>query len=247
MAVIINMNVKKALVLKERQGETIFVGYISLERYQELVNLVGGELSKDKSNPSIINDVKIQIQIDYPIVETANIVGVLEGNKKTDRILLLTATVDGLGTGVEGQYFPGANNHTSGAAGMLEIARVLSMQESLPYKTIVFIGFNGSLQQNAGAKYYIEHPIYPLDKTTVIHLDAIGQESIDGLTIFSENIVSKMLKDKMYNYASDANIFVNQGNYNGTIPGVFVNEGVPAIMVHDASNQPNTYEDTVEK
>ncbi len=238
---------QKSIGIEGKTGETIFVGYISLERYQELVNLVGGELSKDKSNPSIINDVKIQIQIDYPIVETANIVGVLEGNKKTDRILLLTATVDGLGTGVEGQYFPGANNHISGAAGMLEIARVLSMQESLPYKTIVFIGFNGSLQQNAGAKYYIEHPIYPLDKTTVIHLDAIGQESIDGLTIFSENIVSKMLKDKMYNYAADANIFVNQGNYNGTIPGVFVNEGVPAIMVHDASKQPNTYEDTIEK
>lgn len=237
---------QKTIGIQGKTGESIFLSYISNEAYRDILDLVGGEISKDLSSPSIVEGVKIKVTIDYPIVETENIVGVIEGNGKSDRILMITSNVDGLGSGMDHQYFPGANNQTSGLAVMMELARILSLQESLPYKSIVFVGFNGSQQQNSGARYYINNPIYPLDKTTVIHLDAVGQTSIDGLALYSENVVSKILKDKIHNYGIDAKVYLAHLNYNGAVTSAFVNEGVPAVMIHDNSNQLNSYEDTLD-
>ncbi len=238
---------QKSINIQGKTGESIFVSYLSKERYRDLIDLVGGEISKDMTNPSVVEDVKIKVAVDYPIVETSNIMGIIEGRGESDRVLMITANIDGLGSGMNQAYFPGANNHTSGLAGMMELARVLSVQESLPYKSIVFVGFNASQQQNSGARYYINNPIYPLDKTTVVHLESIGQESIEGITISSDNIISKILKDKVFNYAIDAEVFVKQGNINGDTSGAFVNEGVPALMIHDGSEQLNTYDDTIDK
>ncbi len=106
----------------------------------------------------------------FPIVKTANIIGKIDGKALNDRVLLLTANIDGLGEGTRGKYFSGAINSTSGIATLMEITRVIAQQEHMPYKSIVFIGFNGQQQNMCGSDYYIEHPLFTHDTTTVIHL-----------------------------------------------------------------------------
>ena len=114
--------------------------------------------------------------------------------------------MDGNGEGTDGKYFPGAISSTSGLAVMLETARVMVNQKNLPYETVVFISFNGQQQQLWGSEYYIEHPVYPLESTTVIHIGDIGYATKEGLKISSDNLHSSILKDKISNYAKDSDL-----------------------------------------
>ena len=71
-------------------------------------------------------------------------------------------------------------SNTSGLAIMMETARVIAAQKNLPYETVIFIGFNGQKRQLSGSEFYIENPIYPIKKTTVIHLEDIGFHTMEG-------------------------------------------------------------------
>ncbi len=107
----------KSISIQGKTGESILLVIYQKNAIVDLIDLVGGEISKDMTNPSVVEDVKIKVAVDYPIVETSNIMGIIEGRGESDRVLMITANIDGLGSGMNQAYFPGANNHTSGLAG----------------------------------------------------------------------------------------------------------------------------------
>lgn len=157
--------------------------------------------------------------------------------------MLITANIDGAGSGTDGKYFPGAVSNTSGLAVMLETAHVIASSKNLPYETIVFIGFNGQKRQLSGSEYYLENPIYPIDKTTIIHLEDIGVNTYEGLKISSDNINSDILKDKISNYAEDAGLKTEK---TGTQYGVvrrFADSKISAAVLSDEFFMQDNYYD----
>jgi len=69
--------------------------------------------------------------------------------------------------------FYGAMDNAAGIAVMIEIASILA--KNPPQRSLLFIAFDGGEQNNAGAKFYAEHPIVPLDKTAaMINLSGFG-------------------------------------------------------------------------
>jgi Zn-dependent M28 family amino/carboxypeptidase len=80
-----------------------------------------------------------------------NVVGILPGSdpKLKDEAIVICAHYDHLGRGGEGSLAPregdihhGADDNASGVAGLLELARILSLpQIPKPRRTIVFIAF----------------------------------------------------------------------------------------------------------
>ena len=183
------------------------------------------------------------MQIKYPIIETANILGKIEGKVKNGRYLLITANMDSVGEGDGIRYFPGAVSNTTGLAAMMEIAKAAADQQSLPYETIVFIGWNAQQRQNSGSEYYLENPIYPLDKTTIIHLEDIGAKTQEGLRAASDSIVSQILKDKIINYADDAGLQITGTGPLYSPAGRFTDYKAAGVMLSDEVYRQNTYND----
>jgi putative aminopeptidase FrvX len=79
---------------------------------------------------------------------SGNAVGILKG--KTDRIILIGGHIDSSGPDI-----PGANDDGSGAACVLELARVLSQRQNS--STIVFCCWGGEEEGLRGSEYFVNH------------------------------------------------------------------------------------------
>lgn len=97
-----------------------------------------------------------------------NVVGFIEGKARKDEFVIVGAHYDGFGA-----QFTGAMDNAAGVAVMIEVARMLA--KNPPQRSILFIAFDGGEQNNAGAKFYAEHPLVSLDKTVAaINLSGFG-------------------------------------------------------------------------
>jgi len=97
-----------------------------------------------------------------------NVVGFIEGKVRKDELVIVGAQYDGFG----GQ-FVGAMDNVASVAGMIELARWLA--KNPPQRSVLFIAFDGGEQNDAGAKFYAEYPLVPLDKTVAaISLSGFG-------------------------------------------------------------------------
>ncbi len=120
-----------------------------------------------------------------------NVVAVLPGSdlKRADEWLVYTAHWDHLGKHPElpgDQIFNGAVDNASGMAGVLEIARAFKAAKPGPARSVLFMGTTAEEAGLLGARYYAEHPLYPLRKTLAdINIDGMG---IHGKTSDLEDI-----------------------------------------------------------
>lgn len=238
---------EKSLSISGKSGESILVGYISNEAYRYMFSILEENEVKKKGQPiGIMGNVNIKIEIGFPIVETSNILGKIKGKSSNGNVLMITANIDGKGAGPKDKYFSGAISNTSGIATLLEAANVIANQKNLPYQTIVFVGWNGQQQQLSGSDYYINNPIYPFEKTTVIHLDSIGVETLEGIKISSDITNSTILKDKIMDYATDSGLMIVDSPHGYSAINHFIDESVPSVNLTDNTNRLKAYEDTLE-
>lgn len=236
---------EKGLNAAGKTGDSILAGYISTNVYRALEKNMIEVQGDDKTLPDgIVPYVKLKVDIEFPVVETANVLGKIDGKAKNGRYLLITANLDSVGEGEGTRYYPGAISNTSGLAVMMEIAKAAANQESTPYETIVFIGFNGQQRQNAGSEFYLENPLYPIEKTTIIHLEDLGVKTIEGLKVSSESIVSLILGDKVVSYAKDAELDVTKTGPFDSPALRFADYKAPGIMLSDEISAQNNYEDS---
>jgi membrane-associated protease RseP (regulator of RpoE activity) len=163
---------------------------------------------------------------------------------------VIGAHYDHLGRGGEGSLAPregeihhGADDNASGTAGLLELARLLSTQQSKPRRTIVFIAFSGEEEGLLGSDFYVNHPLLPLTNTVaMINMDMVGrlQESkliVGGVgtaaewrsLIASENSADKMITGALDNRSDSQTYHVN---VNGQAPAA----GFPVVI--GANGQP---------
>lgn len=115
-----------------------------------------------------------------------NVVGIIPGTdeKLKSEIILIVAHYDHLGKGVyasragragRGKVHAGADDNASGTAGLLEIARAITKGKLKLKRSVLFLAVTGEEAGLQGSRYYVEHPLVPLEKTqAVINLDMIG-------------------------------------------------------------------------
>ena len=113
-------------------------------------------------------------------LEAANVVGVLEGSDpaRRDEVVLVTAHYDhiGIGRAVDGDSINnGADDDASGTIGVLELARALA-KGARPARTVVFAAVTGEEVGLIGTRWYIAHPVRPLERTVAnLNLEMIGR------------------------------------------------------------------------
>lgn len=171
-----------------------------------------------------------------------NIIGFLDnGAAKT---IVLGAHYDHLGLGDFGgskdpdnigKIHNGADDNASGVAGLLELARYYSTNDTQENFNILFIAFSGEELGLLGSKYWTENPTIPLSQVHwMLNMDMIGRYNpTNGLAIIGygtspqfANIFEDIRSDIKFNLSKDGNGGSDQTSfYKKNIPVLFFHTG----------------------
>jgi Zn-dependent M28 family amino/carboxypeptidase len=103
----------------------------------------------------------------------SNVVGLIEGQQRSGRYLVVTAHYDHLGIRF-GQVFNGADDNASGVAAMIALASYFSRYP--PQNPIIFAALDAEETGGAGGRNFVKTP--PVDKQAIVmnvNLDMIGR------------------------------------------------------------------------
>ncbi|HSF47504.1 MAG TPA: M20/M25/M40 family metallo-hydrolase [Burkholderiales bacterium] len=118
--------------------------------------------------------------------EAKNVIGVLRGGTMafSDEAIVIGAHYDHLGFGGRDSLDPnnvgkphnGADDNASGTAALLSIAGSFDPIGTRPKRTLVFIAFTAEESGLGGSSWYVNHPIWRLEKTVaMLNMDMIGR------------------------------------------------------------------------
>jgi Zn-dependent M28 family amino/carboxypeptidase len=131
--------------------------------------------------PVVLNaKANIDIKQEVRSFKSHNVIGKLEGSdpKLNGEYVIYTAHWDHLGRHPElqgDQIFNGAIDNASGVASIIEIAGAFSKINPPPKRSVLFMATTAEEAGLLGAKFYAEHPLYPLEKTLAdINLDSMN-------------------------------------------------------------------------
>lgn len=255
-----------------------FKKYINPQQFYISVDVAKAIMDSDfnnlVNNDSLIgkayhSNILMSIEKQTNSLQSSNVIGLVEGSDKKDEYVFLTAHYDHLGKRDTSIYY-GADDDGSGTVSVIEMAEAFAKAKAAgkgPRRTVVFMTVSGEEKGLLGSEYYSEHPVFPLEKTSVdLNTDMIGRvgfeylkskDSANYLYIIGDDKLSSDLApiadkvnkqfnfklDRKYNDLEDPNRFYfRSDHYN------FAKKGVPVLFyfngVHKDYHKPT---DTVDK
>lgn len=143
-------------------------------------------------------------------IMASNVLGLIEGTDKKDEYVFVTAHYDHIGTR-NGIVNNGADDDGSGTVSIMQIAKAFAKARAEgkgPRRTVVIMAVSGEEKGLWGSEYYTDHPMYPLDKTTVdLNIDMIGRIDTERMKDDTLNYIYVVGHDKI---SSDLPI-INEG------------------------------------
>lgn len=147
---------------------------------QDFDALKKSAITKD-FRPVVLNaKANIAIRQQIRSIKSHNVIGKLEGSdpKLNGEYVIYTAHWDHLGRHPElqgDQIFNGAIDNASGVASVIELAAAFMKINLPPKRSVLFMATTAEEAGLLGAKFYAEHPLYPLEKTLAdINLDSMN-------------------------------------------------------------------------
>lgn len=198
-------------------------------------------------------DANVAVAIDKKrlALQSSNVLGLLEGTDLKDEYVILSAHYDHLGKRGNTIWY-GADDDASGTTSILELAKAFSKAKAEgkgPRRSILFMTVSGEEKGLWGSDFYGDHPVYPLNKTTVdLNIDMVGRidpnrkygDSTNYIYVIGDDKLSSDLKpisesinkkytklelDYKYNDPNDPErIYYRSDHYN------FAKHGVPVIF-----------------
>ena len=154
----------------------------------------------------------------------SNVAGYIEGTDKKDEYVFLTGHYDHLGMR-NGKIYYGADDDGSGTCAVLEMAEAFAKAKAEgngPRRTVVFMTVSGEEKGLWGSEYYSDHPLFPLDKTSVdLNTDMVGRIDTERKTADTLNYVYVIGHDKLSSELPIINEAVNT-KYTGLVLGLKV-------------------------
>jgi len=95
----------------------------------------------------------------------SNVIGLIEGVDPAlkDELIILGGHLDHIGRMWE--LMPGANDNATAVAVILGVAEAMSKCQVKPRRSVIFLFFGAEEQGVAGSDFYVNHPVFPLEKT----------------------------------------------------------------------------------
>ncbi|MFL6541067.1 MAG: M28 family peptidase [Chthoniobacterales bacterium] len=183
-------------------------------------------------------DVKQQVRS----FKSHNVVGRIDGSdpKLKDEWVIYSAHWDHLGKHAElqgDQIFNGAVDNASGVAAVLELAQAHMKLPKPAKRSVLFMSTTAEEAGLLGAKYYAEHPLYPLEKTLAdINIDELnvwGKARDIEETSFGFTTLSDMLAEaaKTQNRTLAPNPRAEKGSIYRADNFEFSKVGVPVLYI----------------
>jgi hypothetical protein len=221
-----------------------------------------GLIQKMKTNELASKTYKADIDLSYAkttkLGSASNVIAVLEGTDKKDEYVFITSHYDHIGKRDTIINY-GADDDGSGTCSVLEIAEAYAKAKAAgkgPRRNIVFMTVSGEEKGLWGSEYYTNHPIFPLEKTSVdLNIDMVGRIGSEylkdkdsanyvyvigddklstDLTPITEQVNAKFSKiklDRKYNDPNDPNRFYfRSDHYN------YAEKGVPVIFYFNGTH-----------
>ena len=184
---------------------------ISQKKLEEKIANPENKLKTKKST------IKIKSERGEDTIETANIMGFLEGTDKKDEVVIISAHYDHIGTDDKGRIHNGADDDGSGTCALLELAEAYSKAKAAgngPRRSILFLWVTGEEKGLLGSKYYTDiNPIIRLEKTVCdLNIDMIGR--IDKKHESNQNYVYLIGSDKLSSELHSISESVNKETIN---------------------------------
>jgi len=162
--------------------------WITLDATKKLLAACGQDFDALKKSaitkefqPAVLNaKANIDIKQQLRSFKSHNVIGKLEGSdpKLRDEHIIYTAHWDhlGLNHNLQGdQIYNGAIDNASGVASLLQLAAAFAKLNPPPKRSVLFIATTAEEAGLLGAKFYAQHPLYPLEKTLAdINIDTIN-------------------------------------------------------------------------
>jgi Zn-dependent M28 family amino/carboxypeptidase len=194
--------------------------------------------------------VSASFKINREVLAGQNVLGYIEGEKKKDELIVVSAHYDHVGKKGD-EVYNGADDDASGTTGVLEIAEALATAKKMghgPSRSVLCLLVTGEEKGLLGSEYYAANPIFPLDKTIAdVNIDMIGRRGkeyqdntvpyvyVIGSDRLSQDLhdinerinqsYSHLLFDYKYNDSEDPNRFYfRSDHYN------FAKNGIPSIF-----------------
>lgn len=141
------------------------------------------------SAPATFKQLRLQIESNFKDkLLTQNVVGLVPGKSPEKGIVVISAHYDHLGRLGKQAFFPGANDNASGVAMMLSLARHFSQPQHQPEHDLLFIAFGAEEAGLLGSRYFVEHPLVPLENIAfMLNLDILGTGD-DGIKVVNGKI-----------------------------------------------------------
>ncbi len=199
-----------------------------------------------------IENVKLKMKISFvkENVYANNVVGLIEGSdpELKDEIVIVGAHYDhvgyfsptAVGSAGKDSIYNGADDNASGTVGMLEVARAFGLSKVKPKRSILFIAFCGEEKGLLGSRYYVDNPLFPIEKTiAMVNLDMIGRNSIDSLILigwsYSEDmkrIAEEENREIGFKFSYDG-----EKDFPRSDQANFARKGIPVIFFHSGEHE----------
>lgn len=190
------------------------------------------------------------------ILQTENVIAVVEGNELKNEVIIISAHYDHLG--IRGKtVYNGADDDGSGSVALLELAQAFSAAKKNGYgpkRTLVFIGFSAEEKGLLGSKHYVSHPVWKLEHTACnLNIDMIGRidkhhahdshyvyvigadkisTRLHNLNEEANYLYTKLTLDYRYNDLEDKNRFYYRSDHYN-----FAKNGVPVIFYFNGTHE----------
>lgn len=203
-----------------------------------------------KPNSFVIPDKRVSVGVFFKKdrVNAFNIVAKVTGSDPglKDEVIIVGAHYDHVGKNNRGQIYGGADDNASGTAGVMELARAFQNLKVKPKRTILFILFTAEEKGLLGSRYYVDNPIFPLEKTVAMfNFDMIGRNDVEQISVIGRyqypklfelvDAINKQSVNFDMNFAVEE--FIRQSDHfpfmRKDVPTIFFNSGM-----HDELHTP---------
>jgi Zn-dependent M28 family amino/carboxypeptidase len=147
---------------------------------QDFDALKKAAIKKDFRPVALKAKANISIKQTVRSFKSHNVLGKLEGSdpKLKDEWVVYTAHWDHLGRHLDlpgDQIFNGAIDNASGVASVIQLGAAFTKLNPPPKRSVLFMATTAEEAGLLGAKFYAEHPLYPLEKTLAdINIDTVN-------------------------------------------------------------------------
>ena len=227
-------------------GDMKFGGYFNWSSLSEITGITKEDAENYITDGQKLNQPNKPINLSGKVVttlkqfESANVLGLLEGEELKDEYIVHTAHLDhvGIGRPIDGDsIYNGAHDNASGISAMIEIARLYSQLPTKPKRSVIFAAVTAEEMGLLGSKYLAVNP--PVDQEKIIanvntdmptliapmlSVEPLGaeQSSIMELVERSTNQLNLRINP---DHMPEQVRFVRSDNLN------FVLEGIPALRM----------------